>query len=142
KLPQRENENTIVMGSGKILLMDDEEIIRNLVSEILIKIGYEVKTAKNGQDAINLYIKAQKTGKPFALVILDLNIQYGMGGIDTINQIKKINPHVKAILTSGYSSDPAIKNYTKHGFNNVIIKPFKFKELSQVLYKSINREET
>ncbi len=123
------------IGEGRILIMDDEEIVINALGRALKKIGYEVATAKDGQEAIALYKEAEKTGRSFDVVIMDLTIPGGMGGKESIKRLLKINPEIKAIVSSGYSQDPVISNYKKYGFSGVLSKPYRMEEISEILEK-------
>ena len=127
----------IQTGKGKILVMDDEELVRKVIGEMLVFLGYEVEFAKEGIEAIELYKKAKAQGQPFDAIIMDLTIPIGMGGKETINKLLEIDPTVKAIVSSGYSTDPVMTEFTKYGFKGFIIKPFKIKELGEVLYRVI-----
>ncbi len=122
-------------GKGKILLMDDEELIRDTVGTMLGRIGYSVECALDGRQALQLYRKAKESGKPFDAVILDLTIPGGMGGKDAIRELLAFDPGVKAIVSSGYSSDPIMANYRQYGFSGVVAKPYKMNDLNKVLFK-------
>ena len=122
-------------GSGKILVMDDEDMVRNVTSSMLTTLGYEVETARNGVEAIKLYQQSSEAGKPYDAVILDLTIPGGMGGRETIEKLLAINPEIKAIVSSGYSNDPILSEYQKYGFCEVLVKPMMLGELSEVLKK-------
>ncbi len=120
-------------GEGKILIMDDEDDIRE-VSQIMIKsLGYEVVPARDGSEAITIYKDAFEKGSPFDAVILDLTVRGGMGGKITIQKLLEIDPRAKCIVASGYSNDPIISEYQKHGFKAYITKPFKVNELGIIL---------
>ncbi|MCK5231659.1 MAG: response regulator, partial [Desulfobulbaceae bacterium] len=120
-------------GTGRILLMDDEEIVRNVTTAILTKLGYKVETAADGKKAIELYRKAGKGGKPFDAVILDLTIPGGMGGKETMEKLLAIDPQIKAIVSSGYSNDPIMADHKAFSFSGVVVKPFMLRELADVL---------
>jgi PAS domain S-box-containing protein len=124
-----------VKGEGKILLMDDEQIIRAATSELLRHLGYEVKCTAEGGEAIMEYQEAMSENRPFDAVIMDLTIAGGMGGIETIDQLKKIDPHVSAIVSSGYTTNEAMTDFESFGFRGVIFKPYKIRELSETLQK-------
>lgn len=126
-------KDEVVCGQGRILIMDDEEIVRNVASRILTRLGYKVDFAVNGCEAIEKYKAALKTNYPFNAVIMDLTIPGGMGGKDAIRELLKIDPNVKAIVASGYSNDPVIANFKEYFFCDVIAKPYNAKELSKVL---------
>jgi len=126
-------------GKGKILVMDDEKTIRDLVGEMLESIGYSVDFAMNGIEAMELYKTAKESGHPFDAVIIDLTVPGSMGGKETIQKLQEIDPQVRAIVSSGYVNDPVVINYHKHGFTDSIGKPYKISELSEKLYKAIAR---
>ncbi|MBI5406506.1 MAG: PAS domain S-box protein [Nitrospirae bacterium] len=125
------------LGQGRILIMDDEEIIRNFACDALRHFGYEVDSAINGDEAINLYKRAGELGQPFNVVILDLTVPGGMGGKETVKELLKIDPGANVIVSSGYSNDPIMAEYEKYGFKGVVAKPYKLKELSAVVNKVI-----
>jgi PAS domain S-box-containing protein len=127
----------LLQGRGRILLMDDDEAIRNLVARGLSKWGYEVVVADNGAKAIELYRDASQSGHAFDAVILDLTVQGGMGGREAIQELIHVDPCVKAVVTSGYAADPIMANFTECGFSGVLAKPYTLKELSEVLHRVI-----
>jgi CheY-like chemotaxis protein len=122
-----------IMREARILVMDDEELVRELASSILASIGYRADTAINGSETINLYKEAMDSSNPFDAVILDLTIPGGMGGKETIQRLLEIDPEVKAIISSGYSNDPVLANFQEYGFKGVIAKPYGTRELSVVV---------
>jgi CheY-like chemotaxis protein len=130
---KRSDEKSAFKGKGKILIMDDEDMIREITGELLQNLGYQVEFAKNGSEAIDLYREAHDHGKPFDAVILDLTIPGGMGGKEAIKGLLEIDPKIKAIVSSGYSNDPIMAEFREYGFNGVIIKPYRLTELSQTL---------
>lgn len=136
---EKELRETIHTGKGKVLVMDDEEIIRDVAGEMIEVLGYEVEFAKNGAEAIELYKKAKESAQPFDALLMDLTIPGGMGGKETIQELIKIDPETKAIVSSGYSNDPVMADYKKYGFRGVVAKPYKIKALGEVLYKVIIR---
>ena len=125
----------LVRGSGRVLFMDDEEMIRMVSGEILGTLGYEVEFAKEGREAVALYRQAREQGRPFDVVIMDLTIAGGMGGKEAIRLLREYDPGVKAIVSSGYSNDPIMARFQDHGFLDVIIKPYKSSELSAKLHR-------
>ena len=137
-LEPSEKKALILAGTGKILLMDDEAIIRNCTGEMLSQLGYKVHLAADGTEAIKLYTEAQQSGIPFDVVIMDLTIPGGMGGKDTIKKLIAIDPQVKAIVSSGYSNDPIISDYRHYGFGDMITKPYGIEELHAKLSGIIN----
>ena len=120
-------------GQGKVLVMDDQEMILNMVGRLLNRMGYEAVFAKDGQQAIDIYKHAFLSGNPFVFVLLDLTVPGGMGGAQVIGELLQIDPDVKAIVSSGYSNDPIMASYQDYGFCGVIAKPFTQKELAKTL---------
>jgi PAS domain S-box-containing protein len=118
---------------GKILVMDDEERIRNVARELIMALGHEVDLAEHGETAIEKYHAAMKLGKPFDIVILDLTVRGGMGGKATIELLRVIDPGVKAIVSSGYSDDTVVADYEKYGFKARLTKPYKLDGLRDTL---------
>jgi CheY-like chemotaxis protein len=129
--------NAPKVGQGKILLMDDESIIRDLGTEMLTRLGYQVATTKDGLEAITLYRKSQDLGDPFDAVIMDLTIPGGMGGKEAIKELLDLDPGIKAVVSSGYCNDPIMGEFKKHGFAGVLAKPYSAKEMSEVLHTII-----
>ena len=125
-------------GQGKILVMDDEELIRNVSTAMLKQLGYEPHTANDGEEAITLYLQAKKDGHPFDLVIMDLTVPGGMGGKEAIARLRQLDPQVKAVVSSGYANDPIMANFGEYGFCGVAPKPFGLQELSRLLRMILN----
>lgn len=113
--------------------MDDEEIIRLFLSEILTGAGYKVELTIDGAEAIEHYVKAKEAGKPFDAVIMDLTIPGGMGGKEAIKKLLEIDPEVKAIVSSGYSTDPIMSDCKKFGFSAVVTKPYIASQIEETL---------
>lgn len=119
--------------SARILVMDDEEMIRNIASQMLTKNGCEVQTAEDGKQAIEMYSWAIDSGKPFDVVIMDLTIPGGMGGEEAVKQILALDPEAKCIVSSGYADDPIMANYSEYGFKDLVSKPYTMGLLQEVL---------
>jgi len=124
-------------GGGRILVMDDEQTICDVARQMLEFMGYDVETAADGREAIQLYKQALEDGKPFDLVIMDLTIPGGMGGKEAIRELQKINPDVLAIVSSGYSNDPVFGDYPRYGFQGCVTKPFGLKELKVAIGRTL-----
>src|SRR3990170_391659 len=133
----KNSEEALLDGKGKILVMDDEATIRELMLDLLNRLGYEAELAKDGSEAIEKYKGAKKSGRPFDAVIMDLTIPGGMGGKEAIKQLREIDPYIKAIVSSGYYNDPIMAEYERYGFKDVMAKPYTVKKLSEVLNKVI-----
>lgn len=119
--------------SEKVLVMDDEEMIRDLSTEMLRRLGYDAISSDDGQKTINLYQEALQKDEPFDAVILDLTIKGGMGGIETMQKLLQIDPNVKAIVSTGYSVNKIMVDYKKYGFKGVVAKPYSLHKLHDVL---------
>jgi signal transduction histidine kinase/ActR/RegA family two-component response regulator len=114
---------------GRILVMDDEEMIREVAGELLAAIGHEVAFAETGETALKAYQEAWDEGRPFDAVILDLTIRGGMGGAETLRKLAELDPEVKAVVSSGYSDDAALSNYREQGFRMFLKKPYDIDDL-------------
>jgi CheY-like chemotaxis protein len=114
----------MVKMSAKILLLDDEETIRNIMPLLLSKAGHTVIAVATGEEAIEEYKKHFENGEKFDLVLLDLTIPHGKGGMEVIPELLAIDPGVVAIVASGDDASPAVKDYAKFGFKGVLLKPF------------------
>ena len=117
----------------KILVMDDEAVVRDVSNALLTHLGYEVEVAVDGVEAIELYKKAMASEKLFDTVILDLTNKVGMGGAETMVNLLEIDPDVKAIVATGYSNDPIMSNFREHGFRGALPKPFTLDQLKTAL---------
>ena len=119
--------------------MDDDLTIRRTVKLLLQRLGYQVAVAENGPEAIELYQEAQIQGQPFELVLLDLTIPGNLGGKQTLAELLKLDPQVKAVVCSGYSSDPLMENYGDYGFVGALLKPYRLEELRAILDKFLSQ---
>jgi PAS domain S-box-containing protein len=141
KIFQAEIEkNESSMKKAKILIMDDEEVILNIAKEILIMKGFEVDVSKDGDEAFLKYRQEFEGNKPFDLVIMDLTIPGGKGGIETLKEIHQINPGAKALVSSGYSGDEVMSNFKNYGFMGVVTKPYTMKKLFQEIERVLSEE--
>ena len=110
-------------------------MVRRVAGEMLNKLGYAVGFARDGAEAIELYKSAKESAQPFDVVIIDLTIPGGMGGIETIQRLIELYPGIKAIVSSGYSDDRVMSDYQRYGFAGVLIKPYKVNQLSESIRK-------
>jgi CheY-like chemotaxis protein len=139
-VPERE-EVELITGQGRILVMDDEVALKKMIGRMLEKLGYESEFAKDGAEAIEMYKAAKKSEKTYDAVILDLTIPGGMGGKEAIKKFLKIDPEVKAIVSSGYSDDPVLANFQEYGFKGMMPKPFESQSLGRVLHDVLKGEK-
>ena len=133
----KKNKEKPNVSKGKVLLMDDEYVIRVALDKHLKHLNYEVETVEEGSEAIGLYKSALGSDKPFDSVIIDLTISGGMGGKEVIERLLEIDPEVTAIVMSGYANDTIMANYKEYGFRGVLAKPHEIHELDEALQKVI-----
>jgi PAS domain S-box-containing protein len=139
ELPARTPEAPPTAGKGKILVMDDEEFVREVARDLLEALRYDTAAAADGEEAVQLYLSAMENGAPFDAVILDLVVPSGMGGKECIKKLTEIDPGVKAIVSSGYSSDPIMAHYRDYGFQGVLPKPYQIGDLQEALEALLRR---
>jgi signal transduction histidine kinase len=125
-------------GSGKILVMDDEALIRSVASDILDFLGYSAVTCPDGKEAIALYRDAMTAGEPFTAVLMDLTVPGGMGGRETMERLMEIDKDVVGIVSSGYCNDPILSNYRDYGFSGIVNKPYSPDALGGVLHNLLH----
>ncbi len=123
-------EAVIPQGKGHVLVMDDEEYILDVINELLQALGYDVGVARDGEEAIREYKLAMDAGRRYDIVLMDLTNIRGMGGKEAIVGLLALDPSARAIVSSGYSNDPVMAEYTKYGFAGVLPKPYKMEELA------------
>lgn len=129
-----EGEEKSAAGRGRILVMDDDDIIRDLAGELLTMLGYEVDFARNGSEALSLYERALREMRPVDVVVMDLTIPGGMGGKEAMQKLLEIDPDAKAIVSSGYSNDPVMGDYEKYGFVGALPKPYNIADMGKMLH--------
>lgn len=127
----------VVNGSGRVLIVDDEEAIRALVEFTLTRLGYEVSEAETALDGVNLYREKLEAGERFDAVILDLTLPGGMGGKEALKRLIELDPTVNAIVSSGYAMDATMSRYQDFGFRGVIAKPYEASELGKIVHEVI-----
>lgn len=120
----------------RILVMDDEAAIRELTSQLLSTLGYEVTAVPDGSEALRVYERASQRGEAFQAVILDATIRGGMGGLATIERLRSLDPNVTAIVCSGYSDEAALSQFLAYGFRGALPKPFTRRELATALQRA------
>jgi len=138
KMPrQKDREGEPIRGEGRILVLDDDPAVSEVVQSMLRNLGYEVELSTYSKDAIALFRNARKTGRPFAAVILDLTMPGDRGGKAVIRDLRKIDPDVRGIVSSGYSDDPVLANFRAFGFRAALAKPFRTSHLGKALQQAI-----
>ncbi len=140
--PECESEKPTAVSvkqGGYILLMDDEPVLLDVVRNMLIKLGFSVESAVNGEEAVELFQTALKHKKPFDIVILDLTVTGGMGGEQAVKKIRELDKNTIVIASSGYSDSPIFSQFKRYGFNGVIAKPYRVKELSKLINELVEQ---
>jgi PAS domain S-box-containing protein len=133
--PEVENRS---MGKGKILVMDDEDSIRDVATAMLRALGYTAAAANDGAEALKVYDEAMKTGDPFDAVIMDLTVPGGMGGQEATAKLLQIDPNARVIVSSGYSNTGVMADYRSFGFSGVVPKPYNLKQLGEVVHRLLS----
>lgn len=122
----------------RILVMDDEEMLRKLAQHMLHRLGYQVTTVKDGVEAIDAVKRQKREGAPFDMAILDLTIKGGMGGEQTVRELLKLDPSIKTIVSSGYANDPVLSHYKEYGFMGRMAKPYEIRNLKETIENLAN----
>jgi two-component system, cell cycle sensor histidine kinase and response regulator CckA len=122
-----------VRRSGRVLIMDDEDMVAEVAQEMIESLGYTVQRACNGDEAIRMFNEAEQSGQPFDLVTLDLTVPGGMGGAECVKYIRELRQDVCVLVASGYADDSVLARHREYGFNGVLAKPFTLAELRRVL---------
>jgi PAS domain S-box-containing protein len=126
-------DDTPTPGRGRILIMDDEDAVRDVLTTGLAKLGYQVQAARHGDEALELHSSALRSANPFDAVVLDLTVPGGMGGKEAALRIRSQDSEVRLIVSSGYSNDPVMANYREFGIDSVVPKPYTLAELSRAV---------
>ena len=130
-----QNSEGLFEQSAKILVMDDEQVVRDVLKIQLQTLGHDAETAADGEEAIDKYKQALEEGTPFDIVVLDLTVPAGMGGEETAQQIMSMDKDANIVVVSGYSTNPIMDNYREYGFKATVTKPFGLNELSRMVKK-------
>ncbi len=132
-------EGSEELGALRILVMDDDEIIQDMAISMFEMLGHSIDIASDGNEAIKMYVKAQNKNLPYDVVIMDLTIPGGMGGKVAVKEILNIDSKAKVVVSSGYSNDPVMAEYSKYGFVASIRKPYRLNEMKEVLKKIMQK---
>lgn len=135
EIPEIPEEMEAVRGEGKVLVVDDEESIREVACLLLETLGYIVTTARSGEEAIDICKR-----ESFDVVIMDLTIPGGMGGKDAAREIRQFDKNIKLIVSSGYSNDPVMARYNDYGFDAVLMKPYKIERVSEAMHRLLKSD--
>ncbi|MGO9015328.1 MAG: PAS domain S-box protein [Dissulfurispiraceae bacterium] len=136
--PDNSEKDTLTKGYGNILVMDDEELVRETAGGMLTMLGFQVQFTEDGEKAVALYKKSLQEKNPFLVLIMDLTIPGGMGGKEAVAKILEMDPEAKAIASSGYSTDPVMSEFKKYGFAGVITKPYRIQQMSEAISKVLS----
>lgn len=132
-----ETESTTEPHRLKILVMDDEEMVRNVLYHMLTRFGHDVILSANGEEAISIHQQYLDSGETIDLFIMDLTIPRGIGGQEAVILLRNQNPNARVIATSGDSSNPILFNYADHGFSASIAKPFDMASIRKAIEKAM-----
>lgn len=138
---EESDSSEIRLGNGKILIMDDEEVICQLLKESLHHFGYQATYAKNNHEAEHLFQESLNQQDPFQVVLLDLTIPGDVGGIELISKLRQKDPSIKAIVSSGYSDNPVMANPEKYGFDAILKKPYRISALVELIQKMFKKKK-
>jgi CheY-like chemotaxis protein len=127
-------------GKGKILLMDDEQVILDVIHEVLQFLGYDATFARDGVAAIEIYSREKTNGRPFDLVILDLTVPDGMGGKEAFEKLRKVDPTVKVVISSGFTDDPMMAEFATFGLDGILAKPYRINDIKVLLERMIQKD--
>jgi len=125
-------------GTGRILLMDDDDDVRAVAGRMLEHFGYGVVPARDGEEALALYAAAKGDGTPFDAAVMDLTISGGMGGKEAMERLRALDPSARAIASSGYSNDPVAADYAAYGFSGFVPKPYRIEQLTAELARILS----
>lgn len=140
-MKEKKETGGVKKGQERVLVMDDQIMIMNTLGKMLTFLGYKPTLTSCGEEAVKVYKIALEENNPFDLVLMDLTVQGGMGGDEAVRKMLEIDPHVCAIVSSGYSTHPIMADYTNYGFQNVICKPYTIKNLSEVISETIAKNK-
>jgi len=121
------------VGSGRVLVMDDDDVVSRAAVRILTTLGYTCDVAPDGHRALALYETARVSGRPFDAMIMDLTIPSGMGGEEALQKLRSVDPDARATVSSGYSNDPVMADHARYGFDGILVKPYTVVAVAEAL---------
>ncbi len=130
---------TVRKPGARVLVMDDEQDVREIAVRMLTWLGYEAEAVADGRQAIMRYTDARSGSRPFDVVMMDLTVPGGMGGLEALSELRQIDPAIRAIVSSGYSENPVMADFAQFGFRGVLAKPYKLAELRVAVEKVVVR---
>jgi CheY-like chemotaxis protein len=128
------------LRQGRILVMDDEQVVRTNLGRVLKQMGYQPELAADGETAVELYARAKEAGRCFDAAILDLTVRGAMGGEEAVRALRVLDPTVRAVVMSGHSDNAVMQEYSQYGFKGALTKPFDRESLLNVLSRVLNNE--
>lgn len=132
--PERDETGDLARPwASSVLLMDDDEVVRNVAGQMLLALGLSRELAADGRDALERFERARQRGAPFDLAILDLTVPAGMGGMECFAELCRLDPDLKVVVSSGYSNAPVLADYERHGLAGILVKPYRLQDLQQLL---------
>ena len=138
---EEKSDRLSTVGSGRVLFLDDEENICRMAEDLIAHLGMTVETVQEGESAVKRYFEALATNDPFDVIIVDLTVPGGMGGEKVVERIRKTDPAVRAIVSSGYSTDPVMADFRAYGFASRVIKPYRARDLARALQDAMAAED-
>lgn len=136
---QKTSSPKIPKGSGRVLVLEDEEIVSRAVVRMVEQLGYACQLTADGKETVRAYIEAKEAGRPFDIVIMDLTIPGGLGGKEAVQELRRVAPSVPVIVSSGYSDEAVMANYKDYGFSAVLPKPYKYEDLAETLARLLKK---
>ena len=124
-------------GRGRVLVMDDEEVVRDVAGQMISFLGYEVDPCCDGEEALAMYLEAMEDGRPYDVVLMDLTIPGGMGGQEAVARLLQLDPGARVLASSGYSNDPILAEFARYGFKGVAPKPYGIEDLADLLEQAL-----
>ena len=126
-------------GTGKVMILDDDSMIRQITGDMLRALGYKVDFAKSGEELLEKHQQSLRKKSPCSTIIMDLTLEHGLSAKETIKRLREIDQDVPVIVSSGYSNDPMMNRYHQYGFNGCVIKPYDMQQLGHII-EAVSKE--